>query len=86
MLNNRGYATDVEIHDGPYNDVKNWDYAALVGVLNGGPRGEAGCGDGVGVRVTTSGELQTAISRSMEHQGVTLIEVHRTLESFMLSI
>jgi TPP-dependent 2-oxoacid decarboxylase len=25
LLNNRGYTIEVEIHDGPYNNIKNWD-------------------------------------------------------------
>jgi len=30
LLNNRGYTIEVEIHDGPYNNIKNWNYVALV--------------------------------------------------------
>jgi len=30
LLNNRGYTIEVEIHDGIYNDIKNWDYKGLV--------------------------------------------------------
>lgn len=32
LVNNRGYAIEVEIHDGPYNYIKNWDYSGLVEV------------------------------------------------------
>ena len=27
LVNNRGYTIEAEIHDGPYNQIKNWDYA-----------------------------------------------------------
>lgn len=30
LLNNGGYTIEVEIHDGPYNVIKNWNYTALV--------------------------------------------------------
>ncbi|KAK6124314.1 hypothetical protein DH2020_041935 [Rehmannia glutinosa] len=30
LINNGGYTIEVEIHDGPYNVIKNWDYTALV--------------------------------------------------------
>ena len=69
LLNNRGYTTDVEILDGPYNDIKSWDYASLVNVLN------AGEGEALGLRATTAGELNEAINRSLTNQGLTVIEV-----------
>ena len=34
LINNRGYTIEVEIHDGPYNNIKNWDYAGLIQVFN----------------------------------------------------
>lgn len=36
LLNNFGYTIEVQIHDGPYNDIKNWDYAGLMEVFNNG--------------------------------------------------
>lgn len=30
LINNGGYTIEVEIHDGPYNVIKNWDYTLLV--------------------------------------------------------
>jgi len=68
LLNNRGYTIEVEIHDGPYNNIKNWDYAGLVNVFN------AGEGNGLGLRATTAGELTAAIERAKAHPGLTLIE------------
>ena len=68
LLNNRGYTIEVEIHDGPYNNIKNWDYAGLVDVFN------AGEGSGLGLRATTAGELTAAIERAKSHAGLALIE------------
>jgi pyruvate decarboxylase len=34
LFNNHGYTIEVEIHDGPYNNIKNWDYAGLIGAFN----------------------------------------------------
>ena len=33
LINNGGYTAEVEIHDGPYNVIKNWDYTALVDAI-----------------------------------------------------
>lgn len=68
LFNNRGYTIEVEIHDGPYNNIKNWDYAGLVEVFN------AGEGNGLGLRATTGGELSVAIARARQHAGLVLIE------------
>jgi pyruvate decarboxylase len=68
LINNRGYTIEVEIHDGPYNNIKNWDYAGLVAVLNGGE------GNGWGCRVATGGELAAAIEHALRHDGPALIE------------
>lgn len=34
LINNGGYTTEVEIHDGPYNVIKNWSYGGLVNTIN----------------------------------------------------
>src|SRR5271155_129683 len=34
LINNHGYTIEVEIHDGPYNNIKNWDYAGLIQAFN----------------------------------------------------
>ncbi|EHA8591507.1 pyruvate decarboxylase 2 [Cocos nucifera] len=36
LINNGGYTIEVEIHDGPYNVIKNWDYTALVDAIHSG--------------------------------------------------
>ncbi len=68
LHNNRGYTIEVEIHDGPYNNIKNWDYAGLMDVFN------ANEGNGLGLRATTSGELSEAIAKAVSHKGTVLIE------------
>ncbi|KAA0037741.1 pyruvate decarboxylase 1-like [Cucumis melo var. makuwa] len=34
LINNGGYTIEVEIHDGPYNVIKNWDYTAIVKAMH----------------------------------------------------
>ncbi|KAH7839335.1 hypothetical protein Vadar_002810 [Vaccinium darrowii] len=34
LLNNGGYAIEERIHEGPYNVIKNWDYAGLVHAIH----------------------------------------------------
>lgn len=69
LMNNHGYTIEVEIHDGPYNNVKNWDYAGLIKVFN------AEDGRGRGMRAKTGGELAEAIKVALaNHDGPTLIE------------
>ncbi|XXG85892.1 hypothetical protein AAC387_Pa11g0897 [Persea americana] len=36
LINNGGYTIEVEIHDGPYNVIKNWNYAAFVDAIHNG--------------------------------------------------
>lgn len=70
LLNNGGYTIEVEIHDGPYNNIKNWDYAGIMDVFN------AGEGSGWSSRVTTEGELESAIKTALSNKkGPSLIEV-----------
>ena len=69
LMNNGGYTIEVEIHDGPYNEIKNWDYAGLMEVFN------AGEGNGWGCRVKTEGELESAIKTALDNKGPSLIEV-----------
>jgi TPP-dependent 2-oxoacid decarboxylase len=30
LVNNRGYAIEILIHDGPYNRIQNWDYTGGI--------------------------------------------------------
>ncbi|QEO17994.1 alpha-keto acid decarboxylase family protein [Acetobacter vaccinii] len=69
LINNAGYTIEVEIHDGPYNNIKNWDYAAVVNAFN------AEDGKGKGLRATTAGELAEAVKVALDNkEGPTLIE------------
>lgn len=69
LVNNRGYVIEIAIHDGPYNYIKNWDYAGLMNVFN------AGEGHGLGMTVTTGAELAEAIKKAQaNHRGPTIIE------------
>ena len=69
LINNDGYTIEVEIHDGPYNNIKTWDYAALITAFN------AEDGNGQGIRVTNGGELADAIKEALANrEGPTLIE------------
>jgi len=36
LLNNKGYTIEVEIHDGPYNNIKDWDYKLLIDAFSRG--------------------------------------------------
>jgi TPP-dependent 2-oxoacid decarboxylase len=69
LLNNRGYTIEAEIHDGPYNRIKNWDFAGLMKVFN------AGEGKGLGLHAATVGEFDAAMERARAHDGPCLIEV-----------
>ena len=69
LINNHGYTIEVEIHDGPYNNIKNWDYAGLIQAFN------AEDGQGRGMRVTNGAELAEAIKVALANRdGPTLIE------------
>jgi pyruvate decarboxylase len=63
LVNNRGYVVESEIHDGPYNYIKNWDYAGLISAFN------ADDGHGLGLRATTGRELADAIGKARRHSG-----------------
>lgn len=56
LINNGGYTIEVEIHDGPYNVIKNWDYTALVDAIH---NGEGKCWT---AKVRTEDELTEAIA------------------------
>jgi len=69
LINNHGYTIEVEIHDGPYNNIKNWDYAGLIQAFN------AEDGHGRSLRASNSRELEEAIKVAVANRdGPTLIE------------
>ncbi|KQK14495.1 hypothetical protein BRADI_1g16660v3 [Brachypodium distachyon] len=55
LINNGGYTIEVEIHDGPYNVIKNWNYTGLVDAIH---NGEGNCWT---AKVGTEEELVAAI-------------------------
>lgn len=71
LLNNQGYTIEVEIHDGPYNDIQNWDYSGLINVFNG-PNNLNG--RGLGLKANSSRELEDALQQADNHDGLTFIE------------
>ncbi|KAF7816133.1 pyruvate decarboxylase 2-like [Senna tora] len=56
LINNGGYTIEVEIHDGPYNVIKNWNYTGLVDAIH---NGEGNCWT---KKVRTEKELTEAIA------------------------
>ncbi|XP_042411390.1 pyruvate decarboxylase 1-like [Zingiber officinale] len=59
LINNGGYTIEVEIHDGPYNIIKNWDYTALVDAIH---NGEGKCWT---AKVRYEEELKEAIATAL---------------------
>ncbi|KAK4411197.1 Pyruvate decarboxylase 2 [Sesamum angolense] len=60
LINNGGYTIEVEIHDGPYNVIKNWNYTALVDAIH---NGEGNCWT---TKVRCEEELIEAIKNGTE--------------------
>ncbi|CAL4894027.1 unnamed protein product [Urochloa decumbens] len=56
LINNGGYTIEVEIHDGPYNVIKNWDYTGLVDAIH---NSDGSCWT---KKVRTEEELREAIA------------------------
>ncbi|KAM3440632.1 hypothetical protein MY4824_002080 [Beauveria thailandica] len=71
LMNNKGHTIEVEIHDGPYNRIHNWDYARLVQAFNSPNSG----GHALGLKAHTAGQFSEAIVTALKHtDGPTLIE------------
>eukprot|EP01038_Epipyxis_sp_PR26KG_P012492 gene12492-16758_t len=70
LINNDGYTVDVQIHDGPYNDIAKWDYSGIMNIFSNGVKK-----NGQSYKVKTCGELLDAMKKSEALTGVTLIEV-----------
>lgn len=64
LINNGGYTIEVEIHDGPYNVIKNWDYTAFIKAIH---NNQGNCWT---AKVWTEEQLIDAIAtaKSCEHQ------------------
>ncbi|KAG0469072.1 hypothetical protein HPP92_018400 [Vanilla planifolia] len=62
LINNGGNNMQVEIHDGPYNVIKNWNYTALVAAIH---NGKGKCWT---TKVQCEEELKEAIKTVMEEK------------------
>ncbi|XP_026435245.1 pyruvate decarboxylase 2 isoform X2 [Papaver somniferum] len=71
LINNGGYTIEVEIHDGPYNVIKNWNYTKFVDAIH---NGEGKCWT---TKVKTEEELIEAIAKATgdEKDSLCFIEV-----------
>jgi pyruvate decarboxylase len=70
LFNNGAYTIEVEIHDGPYNIINNWNYARLIDVFNN--EGKAQC---MARQVHTVGELRAAVTEAQAFDGLCFLEV-----------
>lgn len=59
LLNNRGYSTEREILEGPFNDVHEWQYDRLCEVIGGG----------VGSKIRTQGEFEQRLAGAFADPG-----------------
>lgn len=66
LMNNDGYTIERVIVDRPYNDIQPWRYHQLVEVFGGG----------LGLEVSTEGELEGALIQAAQADGLVFIEVH----------
>jgi indolepyruvate decarboxylase len=55
VLNNRGYSTEREILEGPFNDIHEWRYERVCELIGGGQ----------GFRVSTHGEFVQALAKAL---------------------
>jgi indolepyruvate decarboxylase len=55
VLNNRGYSTEREILEGPFNDVHEWRYERICDMIGGG----------IGTRVATQGEFERGLTAAL---------------------
>ncbi|KAH9611008.1 hypothetical protein KSS87_013239 [Heliosperma pusillum] len=58
LINNGGYTIEVEIHDGPYNVIKNWDYTGVIKAIH---NNQGNCWT---AKVRTEEELVDAIANA----------------------
>ena len=55
LLNNRGYSTEREIMEGPFNDLHEWQYEKMVDLIGGG----------IGSRVSTQREFEERLAAAL---------------------
>lgn len=66
LINNDGYTIERVISDHPYNDLQPWKYHKLVEVFGGG----------LGLDVSTEGELEEALTKAATADDLVFIEIH----------
>ncbi len=67
VLNNKGYTTERYIHDGPYNDLREWAYHRWPELLDAG----------WGTEVSTEGGLESALIVARKNtKSLSIINVH----------
>ncbi len=55
VLNNKGYSTEREILDGPFNDIHNWHYERICDLVGGG----------IGAVIRTQTEFEQTLARAL---------------------
>jgi indolepyruvate decarboxylase len=65
ILNNDGYGTQRHIIDGPFNDIRRWDYTKICDLLN----------YGTATRVATKGALEAALVAAAGTDEMTILEI-----------
>jgi indolepyruvate decarboxylase len=63
VLNNGGYTTERFLLDGPFNDIRNWEYHKITEMLNGGD----------GIKVETEGDLDKAFEQALASEELFII-------------
>jgi len=67
VMNNKGYGTERFLHEGPFNDIPNWEYHRLPDLLGGG----------WGFEVRTEGDLEKALGAALANRGCfSLLNIH----------
>ncbi len=67
VLNNKGYGTERFLHEGPFNDIPNWEYHRMPDLLGGG----------WGFEVHTEGDLDKALHAAMANKDAfSLLNIH----------
>jgi len=59
VLNNRGYSTEREILEGPFNDLHNWHYERICDLIGGG----------TGVVIRTQHEFEQTLGKALADPG-----------------
>ncbi|RKZ35543.1 MAG: hypothetical protein DRQ49_19295 [Gammaproteobacteria bacterium] len=65
VLNNGGYTTERFLLDGPFNDLRNWNYEKITELLGGGK----------GFKAETEQELENSFEIALDSDEVTIINV-----------